>query len=116
MIIGANTRRVEPDITVVELSGHLHHGNNLIEIERLLKQLMEEGVRKLAVDLATLNFIDSAGIGMLVAANGHMDTAGGKIRVAGAHGPVAKVFDVVHMDRNVALDADVAASIENLSA
>jgi anti-sigma B factor antagonist len=116
MIIGTKTRRVEPDITVVEISGHLNLGNNLAEIERLLKRLIDEGVRKLAVDLANLNFIDSAGIGMLVATNGHMDTAGGKIRLAGAHGPVAKVFDVVHMDRIIPLDGEVSVSLGLLSA
>jgi anti-anti-sigma factor len=115
MIIGTKTRRVEPDITVVEISGHLNHGNNLIEIERLMRKLVDDGVRKLAIDLANLNFIDSAGIGMLVGTNGHMDTAGGKVRVAGAKGPVAKVFEVVHMQKIVPLDPDVAASLELLA-
>ena len=45
-----------------------------------------------------------------------MDGAGGKLRIGGAHGPVARVFDTVHMERIVALDADVAASVEHLSA
>jgi anti-sigma B factor antagonist len=115
MIIGTKTRRVEPDITVVEISGHLNHGNNLIEIERMMRKLVDDGARKLAIDLATLNFIDSAGIGMLVGTNGHMDGAGGKVRIAGARGPVAKVFEVVHMHKIVPLDADVAASLEQLS-
>jgi anti-sigma B factor antagonist len=116
MIIGARTRRVEPDITVVEISGPLNLGNDLMEIERLMKRLIDEGARKLVVDLANLNFIDSAGIGMLVAANGQMDSVGGKLRVAGAHGPAAKVFDVVHMDRIIPLDAEVAVSVQHLSA
>jgi anti-anti-sigma factor len=116
MIIGTKTRRVEPDITVVEISGHLNLGNNLMQLEHMLKGLITEGMRKLAIDLAALNFIDSAGIGMLVGVNGQMDGAGGKLRIGGAHGPVARVFDTVHMERIVALDADVAASVEHLSA
>jgi anti-anti-sigma factor len=65
MIIGTKTRRVQPDITVVEISGHLNLGNNLMQLEHMLKGLIAEGMRKLAIDLAALNFIDSAGIGML---------------------------------------------------
>ena len=116
MIIGTKIRRVEPDITVVEISGHLNLGNNLMQLEHMLKQLIEGGVRKIAVDLANLNFIDSAGIGMLVGVNGQMDGAGGRVRIAGAHGPVARVFETVHMQRIVPMDADVAASVESLSA
>lgn len=116
MIIGTKTRRIEPDITVVEISGHLNLGNNLMQIEHMLKKLIEEGVRKMAIDLARLDFIDSAGIGMLVATNGQMDGAGGRIRVSGARGPVARVFETVHMQRIVSLDADVAAAVESLSA
>jgi anti-anti-sigma factor len=116
MIIGTKTRKVEPDITVVEISGHLNLGNNLMQMEHMLKGLITEGVRKLAIDLAALNFIDSAGIGMLVGINGQMDGAGGKVRIAGAHGAVAKVFEVVHMQRIVPQDADVASSVEQLSA
>ena len=116
MTIGAKTRRVEPDITVVELEGSLTLGGNLTEIERLIKRLIDEGARKLALDLAALKYIDSAAIGMLVGVNGHMGQAGGKIRVAGAQGPVAKVFEVVHMHRIVQLDANVDASLASLSA
>ena len=53
---------------------------------------------------------------MLVACNGQIDRAGGKMRVAGAQGTVAKSFEVVHMDRIMSLDADVDAALGNLSA
>jgi anti-sigma B factor antagonist len=109
------TRVVDPDVTVVELSGHLNLGNSLMETERRLKQLIDRGARKLAVDLAALTYIDSAGIGMLVSTNGHIDHAGGRMRIAGATGSVANVFGVVHMEKIVALDADVATSIEKLA-
>ena len=115
MIVGAKTRSVEPDITVIEISGHLNLGNNLISIETLLKRLMNEGARKMVLDLAGLDYIDSAGIGMLVASNGHMDAAGGRLRIAGAKGSVAKVFEVVHLDRVIEIDADVTLACAGLS-
>jgi anti-sigma B factor antagonist len=115
MIVGAKTRSVEPDITVVELSGHLNLGNNLISIETLLRRLVTEGSRKMVLDLANLDYIDSAGIGMLVASNGHMDSSGGQLRIAGARGSVAKVFDVVHLERVLRMDADVGSACAQLS-
>ena len=113
---GSNTRRIEPDLTVVELTGHLNLGNELMTVEAAVKRLIQDGARKLVVDVTKLDYIDSAGIGMLVGCNGQMDRAGGKMRVAGAQGAVAKAFGVVHMDRITSLDPDVDASLRNLTA
>jgi len=112
----SKTRKVEPDLTVVELSGHLNLGNELMSVETAVKRLIDEGARKLVIDVTRLEYIDSAGIGMLVACNGQMDRAGGKMRVAGAQGTVAKSFEVVHMDRITSLDPDVDAALRNISA
>jgi anti-sigma B factor antagonist len=116
MIIGAKTRRIEPDITVVEISGHLNLGNNLVSIENLIKRLIAEGARKMVVDLGELSYIDSAGIGMLVGCNGQMDGTGGLLRIAGAQGSVAKVFELVHMHRIARLDPDLGAACRSFAA
>ena len=113
---GSKIRQVEPDVTVVELTGHLNLGNELMSLEAAVKRVIQEGARKLVIDVTQLEYIDSAGIGMLVGCNGQMDRSGGKMRVAGAHGSVSKAFEVVHMDRIMALDANVDASLGNLSA
>ncbi len=109
-------RNVDPDVTVVELSGHLNLGNELMSIENAVTRAIKGGARKLVIDVARLDYIDSAGIGMLVACNGQIDKAGGKMRIAGAQGAVAKAFEVVHMDRITSLDADVDSSCERLRA
>ena len=113
---GSKIRQVEPDVTVVELTGHLNLGNELMSLEAAVKRLIQDGARKLVIDVTKLEYIDSAGIGMLVGCNGQMDRAGGKMRVAGADGAVSKAFGVVHMDRIMALDADVDSALRNLSA
>lgn len=113
---GSKIRQVEPNLTVVELTGHLNLGNELMSVESAVKRLIDEGARKLVIDVTKLEYIDSAGIGMLVACNGQMDRAGGQMRVAGAQGTVAKAFEVVHMDRITSLDADIDAACRNLSA
>ena len=111
---GSKVSRVEPDVTVVELTGHLNLGNELMSLENAVKRLIEEGSRKLVIDVTRLDYIDSAGIGMLVGCNGQMDRAGGMLRVAGAQGTVAKAFEVVHLDRITSLDADIDAALRNL--
>ncbi len=101
------TRVVEPDITVVEISGRLDLGNSLSYTETSVKKMIEDGSRKMVLALTELNFIDSAGVGMLISCGGQMERAGGAIRIAGAHGTVAKTLEVIHMSRIVRLDEDV---------
>ena len=112
---GSRIRQVEPDVTVVELTGHLNLGNELMTVESAVKRLIQDGARKLVVDVTKLDYIDSAGIGMLVGCNGQMDRAGGKMRVAGAQGAVAKAFGIVHMDRIMSLDPDAHTAVANLT-
>ena len=113
---GSKIRQVEPGLTVVELTGHLHVGNELMTVEASVKGVIDEGARKLVIDVAGLDYIDSAGIGMLVACNGRIEKAGGKMRVSGAQGSVAKTFEVVHMDRITSLDPDLDSACRKLSA
>lgn len=109
-------RRLEPDITIAEIAGRLSLGNTLLSIENTLKRLTDEGVRKIVVDLAGLNSVDSSGIGMLVSCFAHMEQKGGHLRIAGAAGSVLKVFETVHLDRIVPMDSDVDAACRALPA
>lgn len=100
---------------MVEISEHLNLGNTLVSIETSIKRLIEEGVRKLVIDLARLKYIDSSGIGMLVSSNGVMEQRGGRMRIAGAQGAVARSFELVHVSRIVPLDADLESACRNLA-
>src|SRR5262245_3150347 len=115
MITQTNTQKIEPDITVMEISGRLNLGNTLMSVEDSLRKLIREGARKLILDLKGLNYIDSSGIGMIVVCTGEMNQAGGQMRVAGAQGVVAHAFDVVRLNKVVPQDPDVETSCRALS-
>jgi len=111
-----HTRTIEPGITVFEISGRLSLGNTLLSIESAIKKLIDGGARKLVIDLTQLAYIDSSAIGMLVGSNGIMEQAGGTMRVAGAQGLVAKSFEVVHLDRILAMAPDVDSATSSFAA
>jgi anti-anti-sigma factor len=115
LITETKTRRVEPDITIFEISGRLNLGNLLQSVESAIRSLIDGGARKLVIDVAGLNSIDSSGIGTLVTCAGQMDQLGGQMRVAGALGSVAKVFETIHIDRIIPLDTDVALACGSFS-
>jgi anti-sigma B factor antagonist len=116
MVTQTNTRQVDPDITVYEITGRLNLGNTLQSVESSIRELISGGSRKLAVDLTGLRHIDSAGMGTLLACNGEMSKAGGQFRLAGACGQVAHSFALVHLDVIIKLDPDLPASLGHLAA
>ena len=107
MITESSIRTIEPNIYVVDISGRLHLGNTLLSLEGSILQLIDNGARRLIINLTDLNYIDSAGVGMLINCNGQMDLNKGMMRIAGAHGAVATAFEILHIERVVPLDADV---------
>ena len=98
----------------MEIAGRLSLGNTLLSIENSMKRLIDEGSRRMVVDLAGLNSVDSSGIGMLVSCFAHMEQKGGQLRIAGAQGSVLKVFETVHPDRIVPMKPDVDSACADL--
>lgn len=116
MILDLSTRHVEPDVFVFELAGRLTLGNRLTEIEHSIRTAIENGCRKLVLDLGRLDFIDSAGVGMLVMCAGAMGQTGGRMCVAAANPRIVHLFEVTHLERVVALHADAESACQSLGA
>lgn len=103
------------DITVVEMTGRLLLGNALGYAENAINRLIDGGTRKLVLDLAGLDYIDSSGLGMLIFCSGRMEQAGGRMRISGAVPAVARVFQIAHADRVLQFDADLETACRHLS-
>jgi anti-anti-sigma factor len=113
MIAESSTRKIG-DVDVVDISGRLSLGNTLLSIEKSILNLIEQGSRRMVIHVAGLTALDSAGIGMLMQCSGQMEQHHGKLRIAGAQGGVARTFEIVHMGRVAALDADLEAACKAL--
>ena len=65
-----NERRVD-DVVVIDINGSLTLGSH--EMERLFKNLLAQGDRKILVNMAEVTYMDSTSIGDLVV--GHLESA-----------------------------------------
>ena len=113
MIVEVNTRTIEPDITVCEIQGRLSLGNSLMSLENLLRKSIGAGTKKLILDLSALNFIDSAGIGLLLSCSGLIEQQGGRMLISGVQGNVAHTLEIVHLDRVISFYPDVGSAALN---
>ncbi len=113
-MVETSTRQIG-DVTVLEMSGRLHLGNSLTYVENSINRLIDGGTRQLVIDVARLDYIDSSGLGMLIFSGGRMEQSGGRLRIAGAAGPVARVFEIAQAGRILKFDADLESACRNLS-
>jgi anti-sigma B factor antagonist len=115
MIVDMETRELAPDIISMALTGRLILGNRLTEVEHAIRQRIQQGQRKLVLDLSGLDFIDSAGIGVVAVCIGLMEREGGKLVIAGAAGQVKHLLDLTHLDLRVGIYPDVSLAHRALS-
>jgi anti-sigma B factor antagonist len=97
MTVYVKTREVSPDITAMTFTGRLTLGDQLTDVESAIREHIVEGLRKLVLDFSGLNYIDSAGIGVVVCI-GLMKRAGGRLAVAGAAGQVKQLLEMTGLD------------------
>jgi anti-anti-sigma factor len=101
-------RQIEPDITLIELSGEIALGRESQRIETLIEDLVRRGARRIVLDMSGIEHIDSAGIGMVALAAGRLREAGGKLAVVAPEGRVLQVLRTTQIDTIVTVRPAVA--------
>jgi anti-anti-sigma factor len=114
MMLAFEVFQFEPAITGISCSGRFTLGTRLSEIEAMIQSLIQKGVRKLVLDLTHVEFVDSAGLGILIRIFGEMGQQGGQFRIAGPNQQVRRLFDITHTAPILAIDPDLVTSIRKL--
>jgi anti-sigma B factor antagonist len=94
---------LSPGIIALCFTGRLVLGNRLSDVEHAILKRIRQGHRRVLVDLSGLEFIESAGIGMLAVWSGVTEREGGKLAVAGATGQVEQMLELSRLDRVLGL-------------
>ena len=89
--------RMGDDVSCIEIRGELDFAF-AGQVDELIAAERERGASLLVIDLAGLQFIDSSGIAALVR---HRSSDGFELVTAGAHGAVARTFELVGLGKVV---------------
>lgn len=84
---GAVTTRLSGDLDIVTSD----------EVKRDLAALVDDGHTSLALDLSTVGFVDSSGLGVLVAIHRHAESLGGSFVVQSVPPQVQRLFDITRL-------------------
>lgn len=101
------------DVALLALDGELDL-EMLSRVAGAVGQLRADGFRRLVIDLSTLTFCDSSGLGALLRASRSLRADGGRCVVAGARGPVRRLMEVTDIGRVLELEPDVGAALTTL--
>jgi anti-sigma B factor antagonist len=69
-------------VTVLELSGRVTLGEESNQLRTKIKDLLAQGKKRLVLDLGNVSYIDSAGLGTLVAGYTSAQSQGANIKLA----------------------------------
>jgi anti-anti-sigma factor len=101
-----------PTITVLVVDGDLDHDSRRI-LHRAASDVLATGGTRLVMDLAQVTFCDSGGLSLFVELHRQAETAGGWVRLAGAHGMVLSVLKATNLDRMFVLFDSVDAAVSD---
>jgi anti-sigma B factor antagonist len=114
MLLATEVFHFEPDITGISCSGRFTLGTRLSETEAVVQTLLDQGVRKLVLDLTHVDFVDSAGLGIIMRMFGEIADRGGQFRIAGPRDQVRRLFDITHTSAILSVDPDLVTSVQKL--
>jgi anti-sigma B factor antagonist len=102
-------------IKVIQPTDHIDIGN-AFELKGSLQELLRQGHKRVVIDLASVQYIDSAGLSALMAVVHAFQGAGGAVRLCGPQPNVLKIFHLTRLDEYLPLSASLEEARAHLEA
>jgi anti-sigma B factor antagonist len=90
------TTREVSHITIVDITGRITLGDETGQLRDAIRQLLVDGKKKIILNLAQVDYIDSSGVGELVAGFTAVRNAGGELKLLSL---TKKVHDIVQVTK-----------------
>jgi anti-sigma B factor antagonist len=75
------SERQAGDVTVLDLGGKITIGEGSVSLRGAIRRLIEEGKKKILLNLAQVGYVDSSGIGELVSSFTTINREGGQLKL-----------------------------------
>src|ERR671932_577009 len=69
------------DVTVLDMDGRITIGEGSVTLRTAIRRLLEEGKKRILLNLAGVGYIDSSGIGELVSSYTTINREGGQLKL-----------------------------------
>lgn len=97
------------DVTVIDLTGRLILGDSEQQLRGTIRDLLESGHKKVAVNLSEVSYIDSSGTGCLVSGWTSAHNLGAQFKMYAVPKKVQLVLKIARLDSVVEMYEDEAS-------
>ena len=84
-------------VTVIGLQGSVMGGPDATSLNSQLHELMSAGKKRIVLDLAGVDFMNSSGLGMLIGTASTLKNAGGTLRLANASDKILALIKITKL-------------------
>lgn len=107
-----NSRQVE-DITILDVSGRITLGEGNVMLREIIRGLADNGVKKVVLNLAEVNYIDSSGVGELVKTHTTIQNKGGHLKLANLNNRVRDLLEMTRLSAVFDIHKDEAGALKS---
>jgi anti-sigma B factor antagonist len=109
--------KIENHVAVLSLSGKMMGGPETTALHDHIRSLMNDGIKKVVIDLGGVKWINSSGLGVLMAAMTTLKNAEGQMKLANVTEKVESLLMITQLMRIFetydSIDRAVSAMSEN---
>jgi len=114
MLFTATIEKLPPETAVVTFSGPMSLGTSLTIADSQVRAALDEGVTRVVFDMSNVDYIDSAGLGLLVFMYGALNQKNGRLRLCGVSPRLISLFKLTKVDTFLNMDGCREESLASL--
>jgi anti-sigma B factor antagonist len=109
-----DTHQIE-DVTIVNVSGRITLGEGNVMLREVVRQLVDQGHKKIALNLHEVGYVDSSGLGELVKAYTTVRNHGGQLKLVDPSKRLQDLLKMTNLTAVFTIEADEASAIQSFS-
>ena len=90
-------RKREEDVTILRLEGRLTIGEGDVQLRDEVKDLLEDGIEKILLDLKGVRMMDSSGLGELIRCKATATQRGSQIKLLHVEDKVEEILEMTRL-------------------
>lgn len=111
MLLNTKIKEIAQKKIVITVEGSMTQGSSLKVLDAQLQNLVTNGVNTVVFDLTEVDFIDSAGLGLLMLARGLLSKSGSRLRLCSPQARVRALLRMTKTDTLLQIDESLEDSL-----
>jgi anti-sigma B factor antagonist len=108
------SRQLE-DIVILAVTGRITLGEGNVMLREVVRDLADNGTRKVVLNLSEVNYIDSSGVGELVKTHTTIHNKGGQLKLSSLNKRVHDLLEMTRLSAVFDIHNDEASAVESFN-